>query len=158
MNQNTLEHLNRIIALAIEGERDAAAFYRSLSDHAAFSAQKELLESYAEMEEGHAQALSILQSSGFETLRLKQEETILSLDIHHYLSAPTWDPSRNLTFQDIIHIAIKREEASQKLYTDLAREVSSPDAYHLFLHLAQEEAAHKLHFERLYDQEVLTDN
>ena len=103
MNQNTLEHLNRIIALAIEGERDAAAFYRSLSDHAAFSAQKELLESYAEMEEGHAQALSILQSSGFETLRLKQEETILSLDIHHYLSAPTWDPSRNLTFQDINH-------------------------------------------------------
>lgn len=158
MNQKTLEHLNQIVASAIQSEREAATFYRSLAELAAFSAQKELLLTYAQMEDEHAQALGILQNSGYETLRLKQEESVQNLKINDYLTAPTWTPSRNLSYQDILHIAIKQEEASQRLYTELAREVSSPDAHHLFLHLAQEEAAHKLYFERLYDEEVLTDN
>jgi len=53
---------------------------------------------------------------------------------------------------------MKAEKAAFKLYSDLA--ASAPDAAlkNTFLAMAQEEAKHKLRFEILYDENVLTEN
>jgi rubrerythrin len=63
-----------------------------------------------------------------------------------------------MTYQDILIVAMKREEASKNLYTDLAARLESREAQQVFQRLAQEEASHKLKFEKLYDEQVLKDN
>jgi rubrerythrin len=44
------------------------------------------------------------------------------------------------------------------LYTDLAKLITDSPSRQLFENLAAEEGAHKLFFEKLWDEEVLTDN
>jgi rubrerythrin len=63
-----------------------------------------------------------------------------------------------LTYQDIVIIAMKREEASRNLYADLAERFAGSDTGALFSRLSAEEAEHKLRFEKIYDDEILKDN
>ena len=77
---------------------------------------------------------------------------------HLHISDYIVEPSKNgeLRYQDVLIIGMKREEASFTLYTDLAERSSDDDVKKLFLKLASEEAKHKLFFERIYDEEILT--
>ena len=68
------------------------------------------------------------------------------------------EPAPDMTYQDIIIMAMKREEAANKLYTAMAEKVGNEEIKKLFQKLASEEAKHKLHFEKIYDKEILTDN
>ena len=63
-----------------------------------------------------------------------------------------------MTYQDIIILAMKKEEAAKKLYTDLAKQFSESESGKLFERLATEEAEHKLKFEKIYDDEILKEN
>ncbi len=63
-----------------------------------------------------------------------------------------------MNYQDIIILAMKREEASYRLYNDMAARVGNQNIKKLFLKLTSEEAKHKLHFEKIYDNEILTEN
>jgi rubrerythrin len=56
--------------------------------------------------------------------------------------------------QDILVLAMKREEMAVKLYTNLAMGSVDDEFVKLFKLLAQEEAKHKLTFERLYDDDL----
>ena len=53
---------------------------------------------------------------------------------------------------------MKREETSVQLYTDLANLSAEPSIKQLFIRLSAEEAKHKLHFEKIYNDEILKDN
>ncbi len=59
--------------------------------------------------------------------------------------------SDEMTYQDALLIAIKKEKAAFKLYTDLAKSSDDENVKHLFESLAQEEAKHKLRLETIYD-------
>ena len=45
-----------------------------------------------------------------------------------------------------------------QLYTDLAKLTADPQAKQLFENLATEEGKHKLFFEKIWDEDILTDN
>ena len=55
-------------------------------------------------------------------------------------------------------VAMQREKAAYRLYTDLANNIDDPEMKELFLGLAQEEAKHKLYFEVQYDDQILKHN
>ncbi|HUL29724.1 MAG TPA: ferritin family protein, partial [Thermodesulfobacteriota bacterium] len=60
-----------------------------------------------------------------------------------------------ISYGDILRIAMKREERSVKLYTDLSEKNQDQVLKNLFSFLIQEESKHKYHVEKLYDEEIL---
>ncbi len=147
------EKLDKIISFAIDREHEAAEFYKELQFHAAFKGQLEMLKEYEAMERGHAKLLESMRDS-FEEKR--PSINLDTLKMSDYLEEP--EQKDEMTFQDIVLIAMKREERALNLYKYLAENSTSEDTRKIFYRLAEEEARHKLHFEKLYEDEVLIDN
>ena len=149
-----LTTFDEVIDFAIKREEEAVAFYTELQDLAKFSTQKEILKEFQLMEQGHIKLL----------IRVKERKSVKQLNptvpedlmLSTYLvEAPA---SGEMTYQDILITAIKREERSTALYKVLLEESSDSELVKVFQQLVAEESKHKNHFEVLYDQEVLRDN
>lgn len=147
------EDFKTIIDFAIQREREAVEFYQELQGKAMFSSQKEMLKELEMMERGHITMLSNIQDKGYEKIEHKQVE---DMQISEYLVSE--EPEGELSYQDILIIGMKREEASKKLYEDLAERFKETDTEGVFLRLVEEETGHKLKFEKLYDQDILKNN
>lgn len=63
--------------------------------------------------------------------------------------------SSDMSYADLLRMAIKNEEKSQQLYTSAAQFVKESNLKKLLLLLAQEESGHKERLEKIYDKEVL---
>jgi len=61
------------------------------------------------------------------------------------------EPHPNMNCTELLIVAMKKEQLSYKLYTDLAALAQRKELRDIFLKLAQEEAEHKLRFEIEYD-------
>ena len=61
----------------------------------------------------------------------------------------------DISYADILRIAMKREERSVKLYTDLKERNQDAALNKLFTFLVQEESKHKYALEKIYDDEIL---
>ena len=153
----TLDNFTDVIDFAVARENEAVQFYTDLQNMAKFAAQKEMLSELADMERGHVNMLEALRAKGQEGVAASAKaQNAPNLMISEYLvEAP---PTDHMTYQDILVIAMKREEKSLKLYTEMAERFAGSDLALVFKRIAGEEADHKLRFEKLYDEEVLTDN
>ncbi len=148
-----LKKFNEIIDFAIAREKEAITFYRDLQKEVKFDAQKDLLKSFEDMEQGHVDILENIRNTTFDNIKVPEVD---DLKISNYVV--DMEPAPDMTYQDIIIMAMKREEAANKLYTAMAEKVGNEEIKKLFQKLASEEAKHKLHFEKIYDKEILTDN
>lgn len=144
---------DEIIDFAVEREVDAIKFYQDLQKMVRFNSQRELLHEFEEMEKGHVEMLEKIRKMEIAGIDIPR---IQNLQISDYMVASP--PTEDMGFEDIITIAMKREEAAQRLYTEMAGRVDDPQVQKLFLRLSAEEAKHKLYFETMYDDEVLSDN
>ena len=63
--------------------------------------------------------------------------------------------SSDMSYADLIRMAIKQEERSQQLYTSTASISPEPSLKKLLLILAQEESTHKEKLEKIYDEDIL---
>ncbi|MCD4829862.1 MAG: ferritin family protein [Candidatus Cloacimonetes bacterium] len=154
----TLELFNEIIDFALLREHEAVQFYTDLQKMAGFAAQKQMLGEMADMERGHVKMLENIRDKGLQGIKESEVElsAVPDLKISEYLvEAP---PTEHMTYQDILVTAMKREESSFKLYTELADSFSGTEMSKVLQRIAHEEATHKLHFEKLYDDYLLTDN
>jgi rubrerythrin len=145
------KEFNKIIDYAIEREKEAAQFYHELQDSAYFIERKKLLKDFENMEKGHITILERIRSQDIEEIDIPEVE---NLHISDYIVHD--EPTGELSYQDILIVAMKREEASNRLYSDLAAGTRDAGVRKLFLKLASEEAKHKLFFEKIYDDEVLS--
>ena len=148
-----MKKFDEILDFAIAREQDAVDFYVDLQKKANFSAQEEMLEELAEMERGHKKMLMKIKENGVVSEQVKKVE-----DLHISDYVVEIEPSDEMDYQDILTIAMKREEAAFNLYTNMANAISNADLKHLFTKLAAEEAGHKNRFEKLYDEEILKEN
>lgn len=147
------KELLKIIDFAIEREKEAVEFYQNLQKMADFSSKREMLHEFELMEMGHIKTLENLKKEEIEDIKL---ENIQDLHLSDYLvSAPA---SEDMSYQNILIIAIKKEEKAYRLYTDLADRQRDEKIKKLFQKLAREEAKHKQHFEKIYDDEILDNN
>jgi len=62
-----------------------------------------------------------------------------------------------LTYEELLRIAIKNEEKSLRLYTSTAKLVTDSNLKKLLLILAKEESTHKERLEKIYDEQILTE-
>ena len=149
----TKEKFNEAIDFAVDGEKEAVEFYQELQQKTKFQARKEMLKDLENMEKGHIVILENIRSKGIQNVTIKE---VTNLNISEYIV--NVKPYDDMTYQDILIIAMKKEEQAQKLYTNLAGNFPGTELEKLFLKLASEEAGHKLQFETLYDEHILKEN
>jgi len=149
----TKDKFNEVIDFAIDNEKNAVKFYQDLQTKTKFQAQKEMLKELENMEKGHIVILENIRSRGMGKVKVKE---VTNLNISEYIVEVK--PYENMTYQDILIVAMKKEEQAEKLYTDMAGNFQGTELETLFLKIASEEAGHKLHFETLYDEYILKDN
>jgi len=138
-----------ILNFAINEEEGAAKFYTDLAEKMAVPAMRKVFQDFAKEEEGHKAKLEGVKKSG----RLNSAtEVVQDLQIVDYLVDV--EPSGDLDYQQALILAMKKEKAAFKLYTDLAAAADEPHLRDLLLSIAQEEAKHKLRFEVEYDDHV----
>ncbi len=142
-------NLMDVIKFAIEQELDAAAFYRDLQDKVNVQSSKEMLKTFEQMELGHA---DILKNLDLNKLELYKPEKVANLKMGDYMVEPI--THGEMTFQDILVLAMKREGAANKMYMELANSSEDDTIRNLFLKLATEESKHKLQLETIYDDEI----
>jgi rubrerythrin len=63
--------------------------------------------------------------------------------------------SSDMSYAELLLMAIKNEEKSQRLYLSTEKMVTEPKLKKLLLILAQEESTHKERLEEIYDDEIL---
>ena len=145
-------NIGDVLDFAISEEEAAAAFYTSLAKRADHPSMREVFEGFALEEKGHKAKLQAVKV-GEDVVGAKDQ--VLDLKVGDYLVDV--EPSPDLSYQDALIVAMKKEKAAFKLYQDLAALVQDDKIKKVFLALAQEEAKHKLRFEVEYD-DLLTED
>lgn len=145
---------HKILDFAVEREREAVDFYYDLQKSAKFSAQKTMLQELENMEKSHILILEKMRQRDLNNLSSHPVKDLMIVD---YLADEEILPD---SYQNILLIAMNREDKANLLYRDLANRFFNEDIDlgRLFQRLADEEAGHKLKFELLYDEFVLKDN
>ncbi|NOU62217.1 ferritin-like domain-containing protein [Marinifilum caeruleilacunae] len=146
--------LEDILDFAINEEQMAADFYTALAAKMEHQEMKDTFEQYALEEIGHRTKLEAIKNGKEYAV---SEEKVADLKIGDYLVEVDTEKT-NITYQEALTIAMKKEKAAFKLYNDLAAAAKDPASRDMFLMLAQEEAKHKLRFEVEYDNNILTEN
>ncbi len=149
----TITEFNEILDFAVEREKEAISFYRDLQRKAKFADQKQMLKEMEQMEMGHIMVIEGIRNKGIKEHEIKN---VPNLKISEYLTKEL--SSVELNYQNILIRAMKREENSVKLYTEMSLKFPDPELSTLFKRLASDEAKHKLHFEQLYDDFISKGN
>ena len=149
----TIAEYNEILDFAVAREQEAVKFYRDLQEEAKFHAQREMLKDLEAMEMGHIIVIENIRRQGVSEADIPK---VQNLQISEYLSTDV--ENLDLTYQNILIKAMKREENSFKLYSEMSAKFPDSEISTLFRKLAADEAKHKLLFEKLYDDWISTGN
>jgi rubrerythrin len=141
--------LDEILRFAIRKEVDAAAFYKMAADRSNPGVKKTFKE-LAKMEEGHKKKLEKLDLKKVGEMKLKKTK---GLGISETLEDVPY--SSDMSYSDLLRMAIKNEEKSHRLYLSTEKMVTDLNLKKLLLKLAQEESTHKEKLEKIYDEEIL---
>ena len=145
--------VDEILDYAIDQEQQAADFYADLAGRAEKAGMKDILLDFADEEKSHKERLELVKAGDRE---LTPEQQVLDLKISDYLVEV--DAKKDISYQDALIVAMKRERAAFQLYSDMAAKVPEGNLKEILLGLAKEESKHKLFFESEYDERVLKDN
>jgi len=145
--------VDEILDFAIRGEEEAATFYTELSDRVEKDWMKKAFLTFAKEELGHKAKLESIKAG---KKLFPSQKAVLDLKIGDYLVEAEVAPQ--MDYQDALIVAMKKEKAAFKLYSDLAQSTDDRDLRNTLLALAHEEANHKLRFEVEYDEFVLREN
>ncbi len=143
-----------VLDYAIQREQDAVDLYTGLAENAEHPHMKSVFEGFAAEEQAHKDRLIAIRAKGM--LTTAPTKSVADLRIGDYLVAE--EPTADLDYQGALILAMKKEKAAYKLYSDLAALAEGDSLTHVFLRLAQDEARHKLRFEIEYDENILVEN
>jgi rubrerythrin len=144
-----LNSLDEILRFAVRKEADAAAFYRMAAERSKPGVKKAFQE-LAKEEDGHKKKLEGFDPKKIEKMEVKDTK---GLGLSEMMEDVPY--SSDMSYADLLRMAIKNEEKSQQLYTSTAKLVKEANLEKLLLILAQEESTHKEKLEKIYDKEVL---
>lgn len=149
----TWNSVDDVLDYAIAREEEAAEFYTGLAGRMEKPWMADMFKEFARQEKGHKAKLEGIKAG---RRLMPSAEKVLDLKIADYVVKVQESP--DIGYQDALILAMQREKASFKLYSDLAMAAESDDLRQTFEALAQEEAKHKLRIEIEYDSRILGDN
>lgn len=145
---------DEILDFAINAEQEAINFYSDLYGRAPNDSMKEAYREFILEEKSHRDKLKKLKAEGsLSEIKLSR---VTDLKISDYIVEKQIHD--NMDYQESLVVAMLREKAAYKLYTDLGEMTDNPDLKKMFKFLAMEEAKHKLKFETEYDDNVMQEN
>ncbi len=153
MYMKPFENIDDVLDFAIELEQKSIDFYKELANQARSEDMKQSFLHFVEEEIKHKAKLTKVKEEKIFTIG---QEKIKELNISEYVERT--EPHPNMSYQEALILAMKREKAAFRLYTKLASQTSNPELVNLLLQLAQEESKHKLMFELEYDEVILKEN
>ncbi|MBN2061214.1 MAG: ferritin family protein [Deltaproteobacteria bacterium] len=144
------QDITEILDFAIDREIEAAEFYESASKEEYMSGKKDMLLEFAAEERKHQKLLEDFKA-GKTGVNLDDYEFkwITDLKRSDYLVEIEYSPG--MPYNELLILAMKREEKSLALYNQLLENSDSENSRKLFKMLCQEEAKHKLALEAMYD-------
>ena len=135
-----------ILELAIAREEDANIFLLALAARIRNPEMRKVFEDLAAEELEHKAKLEL------EVMKTGRVVTATEkLELEEDVDTETAGAELDMDYKDMLIMVMQKEEASFRLYVDLAARVTSEDAYETLLALAEEEVKHKLRFEIEYD-------
>jgi len=147
------KNVDAILMFAIEQEQKAVDFYTELAKEAQSKEMKKVFIEFAAEEIKHKQRLTRIREEGVFTMPKQQ---VADLKISDYVVEVK--ASGKLSYEEALVLAMKREKAAFKLYSNLAERAPNDQLKDIFEALAMEESRHKLRFELEYDEFVLREN
>jgi rubrerythrin len=147
------ENIEAMIDFAIEKEREAAEFYDKISkDEEDFSGSKQMFAEFAAEEQKHKKMLQNFKTKGItKSLEEYKLKWITDIKRSDYLVDVSYENEKGMPYNEILLLAMKREEKALKLYNDFLEKADTDESKKLFKVLCQEEAKHKLALETIYD-------
>jgi rubrerythrin len=142
-----------IIAFAVRREIEAAEGYARIAGRATTPGLRELADDLRRQEEAHRRLLEGLTA---ETLR--ELGTSYVPDLHVVDALADEKPSGDMSVQDMLIFAAKKEARAVALYESLARLAGASGTERVFLFLAGQEREHKLKIEAEYEKQILQEN
>lgn len=142
MDFNTIDE---ILDFAIGRENEAIQLYKDLAGKVEKPEMRKVLLGFIREEQEHRIKLEDVKAGGV----VLSDEEMGNLDIADDIEGGEARP--DMSYADILVFAMKKENASIQLYTDLAKVVQDEELKDMFMWLAQEEAEHKLRFKMEYD-------
>ncbi len=137
-----------VLNYALEKEIEAAEFYENLSKKEDFPPAKEVFAEFAGHERKHEK---LIQNFSKDNSKIENYSfrNITDLKISDYLVDIEYE--EGMPYNELLILAMKREEKAFKLYTDLIDQSEDEDVKKLFQILSSEEADHKNTIEKIYD-------
>jgi rubrerythrin len=137
-----------ILDFAMAREVQSHEFYMNLAERVTRPEIRQVIRSFAVDELQHQIRLKAIKVGKASFLA----EEVGDLGITK--TVPEIAPQPEMSYPDLLAIAMKREKAAFRLYTNLATIAKQPELRNTLLKLAQEEAQHKLRLEIEYDWET----
>ena len=147
------QSVDEVLDFAMEREQESVDFYTDLAGRMEKAYMREVFQGFAREELGHKARIQAIKDG---RLLASVAGQVMDLKIGDYLVAQ--EPAADMQYQDALILAMKKEKAAFRLYSDLAQATDDATAQETFRTLAQEEARHKLRFEVEYDEHCLTEN
>ena len=146
------ESNTEVLELAISREEDANRFYRILATKAKDPAMRKVLEGLADEELTHKATLELeMMKLGYVVQPLARENDDEDDDFRD-------KPEIEMSYADMLVMAIEKEEASYRLYVDLIGRVTNEAWRETLMALAEQEVKHKIRFELEYDNLTSSSN
>lgn len=140
--------VNEVLDFAIAREGQAHDFYVRLAEIVSKPDLRQAVAGFAIDELQHSIRLQAIKAGEVAFI----EGEIGGLGVAE--SVKEIEPHPEMTYKDLLVVAMTREKAAFRLYTNLASIARSPELRDTLLGLAQEEAQHKLRLEIEYDWET----
>ena len=148
-----LRNYEDIIKFAISREEAAIDAYGDMSEKTKTPGLRELLLELQGEEENHKR---LLEDISEEQIASFNSEEVIDLKISDFLTEEP--PSEDMTFQDLLILAAKKEQEAVELYSKLSDDTDNEDLKKLFDFLITQEKSHKLKLETEYEKHVLEDD
>jgi rubrerythrin len=141
------ETTEQALDFAIEREKDAQAFYLEWAEKATDPEMTRVFLEFAEQECQHRETLERVRKGG-KVFQFK-EGLFPSMHLKDFALDACMGP--DMTLEDALAVAMKREKASYRTYLELAAATEAGALVDTFLSLAHEEANHRVRLEIEYD-------
>ena len=148
------QKFKQIISFAIQREAEAVEMYSKMATEAQQPGAAVFLGEMADEEKEHERLLTEFIDTR-DTSQLKFQ-VVPDLKIAEYLKDV--EPADDLSYQDTLVMAMKKEEGARDMYAMLADTNLDPEVQKLFTFLSQQEAKHKLKLEKEYDDVILSED
>lgn len=139
-----------VVKFAIKKEEAAYKSYGEMKEMTETPGLKDMLADLQAEENNHKKLLQDISHSEVANIKIRD---VIDLKISDYLSEEP--PSSDMTFQDLLILAAKKEQEAVDLYTGMKNAASSDELTKLFDFLIEQERSHKLKLEMEYEKYVL---